>query len=73
MRTLEFQSPERQITSPRSLELYAPGQSLRINWMKMELEDLSFRYLDFEAYNDLARRVVKKKNGRNIRKSQRDH
>src|SRR4030065_2127014 len=32
--------------------------------MKMELEVLSFRYVDFEAYNDLARRVVKKKEKR---------
>ncbi|OGP82632.1 MAG: GTP pyrophosphokinase [Deltaproteobacteria bacterium RBG_16_58_17] len=66
MRTLEFQSPERQIyISKESLELYAPlANRLGINWMKMELEDLSFRYLDFEAYNDLARRVVKKKEKR---------
>ncbi len=66
MRTLEFQSPERQIyISKESLELYAPlANRLGIYWMKMELEDLSFRYLDFEAYNDLARRVVKKKEKR---------
>jgi GTP pyrophosphokinase len=48
-----------------TLELYAPlANRLGINWMKIELEDLSFRYLDFEAYNDLARRVVKKKEKR---------
>ena len=63
MRTLEFQSPERQLyIAKETLELYAPlANRLGINWMKTELEDLSFRYLDFEAYNDLARRVVKKK------------
>ncbi len=63
MRTLEFQTPDRQrYISKESLELYAPlANRLGINWMKMELEDLSFRYLDFEAYNELARRIVKKK------------
>ncbi len=63
MRTLEFQTPDRQLyIAKETLELYAPlANRLGINWMKTELEDLSFRYLDFEAYNDLARRVVKKK------------
>ena len=66
MRTLEYQTPDRQIFIAReTLELYAPlANRLGINWMKMELEDLSFRYLDFEAYNDLAKRVVKKKEKR---------
>ena len=66
MRTLEFQKPERQVyIAKETLELYAPLASrLGINWMKTELEDLSFRYLDFEAYNDLAKRVVKKKDKR---------
>jgi GTP diphosphokinase / guanosine-3',5'-bis(diphosphate) 3'-diphosphatase len=66
MRTLEFQSPDRQLyIAKETLELYAPlANRLGINWMKTELEDLSFRYLDFEAYNDLARRVVKKKTKR---------
>lgn len=67
MRTLEFQTPDRQLyISKETLELYAPLASrLGINWMKMELEDLSFRYLDFDAYNDLARRIVKKQEKRN--------
>ena len=66
MRTLEFQTPDRQLyIAKETLELYAPlANRLGINWMKMELEDLSFRYLDFDAYNDLAKRVVKKKEKR---------
>ena len=66
MRTLEFQTPDRQVyIAKETLELYAPlANRLGINWMKTELEDLSFRYLDFDAYNDLARRVVKKKDKR---------
>ncbi|MBM4314223.1 MAG: bifunctional (p)ppGpp synthetase/guanosine-3',5'-bis(diphosphate) 3'-pyrophosphohydrolase [Deltaproteobacteria bacterium] len=66
MRTLEFQTPDRQLyIAKETLELYAPlANRLGINWMKIELEDLAFRYLDFEAYNDLAKRVVKKKDKR---------
>ncbi len=66
MRTLEFQRPDRQVfISKETLELYAPlANRLGINWMKIEMEDLSFRYLDPESYNELARRVVKKKGKR---------
>ncbi|HQP12888.1 MAG TPA: RelA/SpoT family protein, partial [Candidatus Omnitrophota bacterium] len=47
------------------LDLYAPlANRLGINWMKVELEDLSFRYLDYETYNELARRVAKKREKR---------
>jgi GTP pyrophosphokinase len=66
MRTLEFQTPDRQrYISKETLELYAPlANRLGINWMKIELEDLAFRYLDFDAYNELARRIVKKQKKR---------
>jgi GTP pyrophosphokinase len=66
MRTLEFQNQDRQLyIAKETLELYAPlAGRLGINWMKTELEDLSFRYLDFEAYNEMARRIVKKQNKR---------
>jgi guanosine-3',5'-bis(diphosphate) 3'-pyrophosphohydrolase len=66
MRTLEFQTPEKQhYIAEETLELYAPlANRLGINWMKVELEDLAFRYLNFEAYNELAKRVAKKKEKR---------
>lgn len=66
MRTLEFQTPERQqFIATETLELYAPlANRLGIYWMEVELEDLAFRYLHFEAYNELARRVTKKKEKR---------
>jgi len=66
MRTLEFQTPDRQrYISKETLELYAPlANRLGINWMKTELEDLAFRYLDFDAYNELARRIAKKQKKR---------
>ncbi len=66
MRTLEFQAPDRQrYIAKETLELYAPlANRLGIYRMKMELEDLSFRYLDWEAYNVLAKRIVKKQEKR---------
>ncbi len=66
MRTLEFQKPEKQqFIARETLELYAPlANRLGINWMKVELEDLSFRYLYSEEYHELSKRVVKGKKRR---------
>ena len=66
MRTLEFRIPERQqFIAMETLELYAPlANRLGIYWMQVELEDLAFRYLHFEDYNELARRVTKSKEKR---------
>lgn len=66
MRTLEYQTPEKQqYIAKETLDLYAPlANRLGINWMKVELEDLAFRYLENEAYNELAKRVAKKKEKR---------
>jgi len=67
MRTMEFQTPEKQLQiSQETLDLYAPlANRLGINWMKTELEDLSFRHIDFAAYNELAMRIEKKQDKRN--------
>ncbi len=61
MRTLQYQPQERRIyIAKETMEIYAPlANRLGINWMKMELEDLSFRYLYSEEYGELSRRVVK--------------
>ncbi len=61
MRTLDYQPPERQRSiAEETLEIYAPlAHRLGINWLKMELEDLSFKYLDPAAYDDLLKRVAK--------------
>lgn len=66
MRTLEYQTPEKQkYIAEETLELYAPlANRLGINWMKMELEDLAFRYINPEAYRELARGVAKKQEER---------
>ncbi len=66
MRTLEFQPVEKQKYIAReTLEVYAPLASrLGINWMKVELEDLSFRYFCMDEYFDLTEKVAKKKEER---------
>ena len=66
MRTLDFQSANRQqYIAKETIELYAPlANRLGINWMKVELEDLSFQYIKPDAYHELARRVVQSKEKR---------
>jgi guanosine-3',5'-bis(diphosphate) 3'-pyrophosphohydrolase len=66
MRTLEYQPPPKQrYISRETLEVYAPLASrLGINWMKVELEDLSFKYLYTDDYFELIDRVAKKKEER---------
>lgn len=66
MRTLNFQPANRQqYIAKETIELYAPlANRLGINWMKVELEDLSFQYVNPDAYHELARRVVQSKEKR---------
>jgi len=66
MRTLEFQSPDNQkFIAEETLELYAPlANRLGINRMKVELEDLAFRYLNPEACYELASLLEKKEEER---------
>ena len=62
MRTLEFVPPEKQVAKAReTLDIYAPLASrLGIAKIKSELEDLSFKYLNKEAYKDLLNKVSKR-------------
>ena len=66
MRTLEFQPPKKQrFIARETLELYAPlANRLGINWMKTEMEDLSFKYLYPEEHLNLSKHVVKGKEKR---------
>jgi GTP pyrophosphokinase len=66
MRTLEFQTADRQkFIAQETLELYAPlANRLGINWMKVELEDLAFRYINPEAHRELVSRLAKKEQER---------
>ncbi|WP_297057566.1 bifunctional (p)ppGpp synthetase/guanosine-3',5'-bis(diphosphate) 3'-pyrophosphohydrolase [Thermosulfurimonas sp.] len=62
MRTLEFQ-PEhkRRRIAQETLDIYAPLASrLGIDWLKQELEDLSFKYLYPEDYERLKAEVEKR-------------
>jgi GTP pyrophosphokinase len=66
MRTLEFQTSEKQkFIAGETLELYAPlANRLGINWMKVELEDLAFRYINTEAYYNIVGGLAKKEEER---------
>lgn len=62
MRTLEHQKPEKQILIAReTMDIYAPLASrLGIDWIKRELEDLSFMYLYPVEYRELKETIEQK-------------
>ncbi|HVN22452.1 MAG TPA: bifunctional (p)ppGpp synthetase/guanosine-3',5'-bis(diphosphate) 3'-pyrophosphohydrolase [Syntrophorhabdales bacterium] len=66
MQTLKFLSPEKQKEIAReTLEIYAPiAHRLGIEWMKGELEDLAFKYLDSDEYKTLKENIAKRKKER---------
>ena len=55
MRTMQYQSPAKQISKCReTMDIYAPlAHRLGMQKMKWELEDSSLRYLDPASYNDI--------------------
>ena len=59
MRTLGAMKPEAQERIAReTLDIYAPlANRLGIQWVKTELEDLSFKYLRPDEYEDIATRI----------------
>lgn len=66
MRTLQFMREEKQIEiAQETLDIYAPlATRLGIFKIKSELEDLALRYLDKNAYYDLAEKIETKKSER---------
>ncbi len=66
MRTLEYQPEVKQrLIATETLDIYAPiAHRLGIQWIKSELEDLSFKYLDPQVYEDLSSKVSTKKKER---------
>ncbi|GJM17248.1 MAG: GTP pyrophosphokinase [Thermodesulfobacteriota bacterium] len=63
MRTLEHLSPDKQKRiASETFDIYAPmSHRLGINWVTTELEDLSFRYLNPDAYKTLSKQIAKKR------------
>lgn len=63
MRTLKHMAPEKQIEIAReTMDIYAPlAQRLGIMKLKVELDDLSLKYLEPEAYYDLVDRIAVRK------------
>ena len=66
MRTLKYKSPEGQQRIAReTMEIYAPiAQRLGISKIKVELDDLSLKYLEPEAYYDLVDKIAVRKSVR---------
>jgi len=66
MRTLQYQPELKQrLIARETMDIYAPiAHRLGIQWVKSELEDLSFRYLDPQVYDDLSAKVSTKKKER---------
>ncbi len=59
IRTLGHMAPAKQRRiAQETLDIYSPlANRLGIHWIKNELEDISFRYLNFEAYDVLRTRI----------------
>ena len=66
MRTLQFMKPEKQKEKAReTMDIYAPiAQRLGIAKIKIELDDLSLKYLEPEVYKELTEKIEAKKSDR---------
>ncbi len=66
MQTLGFLPPDKQIEIAReTLDIYAPlAHRLGIEWLKGELEDLSFKYLQPSEYRLISENIARKKRER---------
>lgn len=66
MRTLEFVSAEKQRRiAQETLEIYAPfANRFGLGRVKWEFEDLSFKYLNKEAYEEIAKKIKSKRRER---------
>ena len=63
MRTLQFLAEnKRQRIAAETLEIYAPlANRLGIGWLRLELEDQSFKFLMPDLYSELEAKVAKRK------------
>lgn len=63
MRTLKYMKPSKQLEKAReTMDIYAPiAQRLGIAKVKIELDDLSLKYLEPEVYKDLGQKIELRK------------
>ena len=66
MRTLQYMRPEKQQEKAReTMDIYAPiAMRLGISKIKVELDDLSLKYLEPEVYYDLVEKIALRKTER---------
>ena len=66
MRTLKYMKPEKQKEKAReTMDIYAPiAHRLGISKIKVELDDLSLKYLEPEVYYDLVEKIALRKSER---------
>lgn len=66
MRTLKYMKPEKQKEKAReTMDIYAPiAHRLGISKIKVELDDLSMKYLEPEVYYDLVEKIALRKGER---------
>ncbi len=66
MRTLEYHVPEKQAEiAQETLDIYAPlAHRLGIDWIKSELEDLAFRYLHPDIFQEIQSKIKRKEKER---------
>lgn len=66
MRTMQYQSPNKQVEKSReTMDIYAPiAQRLGISKIKIELDDLSLKYLEPQIYKELTEKIAAKRSDR---------
>ncbi|EKD42212.1 MAG: hypothetical protein ACD_73C00262G0001, partial [uncultured bacterium] len=64
--TLQFMPEEKQMSiAQETLDIYSPLASrLGIDWLKLQLEDLSFRFLKPDVYRQIQKQMVRLKKNR---------
>ena len=62
---MSLSKDEQEATSWTALHIYAPlAGRLGIFWIKSELEDRAFRYLEYENYQNLKKKIARKRSER---------
>ncbi len=66
MRTLQYHSDEKQREiAQETLDIYAPlAHRLGIDWIKTELEDLAFKHLHPDLYEEIQKKIARKEKER---------